>query len=41
MLTVTPPDRAPIPEELADAPVIQKPYTRETIENALARLKPS
>ncbi len=34
-------DRAPIPEELAAAPVIQKPYTRETIENALARLKQS
>ena len=32
-------ERAPVPEELADAPVIQKPYTRETVENALSRLK--
>jgi light-regulated signal transduction histidine kinase (bacteriophytochrome)/CheY-like chemotaxis protein len=32
-------ERAPIPEELADAPVIQKPYTRETVEAALAKLK--
>src|SRR5579872_3264130 len=32
-------ERAPVPEELADAPVIQKPYTRETVESALARLK--
>ena len=32
-------ERAPIPEELADAPVIQKPYTRETVEHALTRLK--
>jgi light-regulated signal transduction histidine kinase (bacteriophytochrome) len=32
-------ERAPIPEELSDAPVIQKPYTRETVENALTRLK--
>ena len=32
-------ERAPIPEELADAPVIQKPYTRETVENALSKLK--
>jgi light-regulated signal transduction histidine kinase (bacteriophytochrome)/CheY-like chemotaxis protein len=32
-------ERAPIPEELAVVPVIQKPYTRETIEAALARLK--
>jgi DNA-binding LytR/AlgR family response regulator len=32
-------ERAPIPEELADAPVIQKPYTRETVEAALGKLK--
>jgi light-regulated signal transduction histidine kinase (bacteriophytochrome)/CheY-like chemotaxis protein len=32
-------ERAPIPEDLADAPVIQKPYTRDTVENALTRLK--
>jgi DNA-binding LytR/AlgR family response regulator len=32
-------ERAPIPEELAEAPVIQKPYTRETVEDALAKLK--
>jgi two-component sensor histidine kinase/CheY-like chemotaxis protein len=32
-------ERAPIPEELADAPVIQKPYTRETVEHALTKLK--
>jgi light-regulated signal transduction histidine kinase (bacteriophytochrome)/CheY-like chemotaxis protein len=32
-------ERAPIPEELAAAPVVQKPYTREVIESALGRLK--
>jgi CheY-like chemotaxis protein len=32
-------ERALIPEDLADAPVIQKPYTRETVENALTKLK--
>jgi light-regulated signal transduction histidine kinase (bacteriophytochrome)/CheY-like chemotaxis protein len=32
-------ERAPIPQELAAAPVIQKPYTREVVESALARLK--
>jgi two-component sensor histidine kinase/CheY-like chemotaxis protein len=32
-------ERAPIPEELAEAPVIQKPYTRETVEAALGKLK--
>jgi CheY-like chemotaxis protein len=32
-------ERAPIPEELAAAPVIQKPYTRETVEAALGKLK--
>ncbi|MGA7808932.1 HWE histidine kinase domain-containing protein [Bradyrhizobium sp.] len=31
-------ERAPIPEELAASPVIQKPYTKEVVENALARL---
>jgi light-regulated signal transduction histidine kinase (bacteriophytochrome)/CheY-like chemotaxis protein len=32
-------ERAPIPEELSAAPVVQKPYTREVIESALGRLK--
>src|SRR6201996_846581 len=32
-------ERAPIPEELSDAPVVQKPYTREVIESALGKLK--
>ena len=32
-------ERAPVPEELAEAPIIQKPYTRETVEHALTRLK--
>jgi CheY-like chemotaxis protein len=32
-------EQAPIPPELAAAPVIQKPYTREVVENALAKLK--
>jgi light-regulated signal transduction histidine kinase (bacteriophytochrome) len=32
-------ERAPIPEELAAAPVIQKPYTREVVESALGKLK--
>ncbi|MBR0793804.1 GAF domain-containing protein [Bradyrhizobium jicamae] len=32
-------ERAPVPEDLAEAPVIQKPYTRETVEAALAKLK--
>lgn len=31
-------ERAPIPEELAAAPVIQKPYSRATVEMALGRL---
>ena len=31
-------ERAPIPEELAAAPVIQKPYTLEVVENALGKL---
>ena len=31
-------ERAPIPAELDFAPVIQKPYTRDTIERALTRL---
>jgi CheY-like chemotaxis protein len=34
-------ERAPIPEELADAPVVQKPYTREVIEGAIGKLKKS
>ena len=34
-------ERAPIPEHLAAIPVIQKPYTQETIEAALARLRPT
>jgi light-regulated signal transduction histidine kinase (bacteriophytochrome)/CheY-like chemotaxis protein len=33
-------ERAPIPEDLAVAPVIQKPYTRETVEKALGEIKP-
>ncbi|GLH80571.1 signal transduction histidine kinase [Bradyrhizobium sp. SSBR45G] len=32
-------ERAPIPTELSDAPVIQKPYTRELVEKALSKLK--
>ena len=32
-------ERAPIPDELASAPVIQKPYTREVVESAIAKLK--
>src|SRR6202012_2331139 len=31
-------ERAPIPPELSSAPVIQKPYTKEVVEGALARL---
>ncbi|WP_315718802.1 MULTISPECIES: HWE histidine kinase domain-containing protein [unclassified Bradyrhizobium] len=31
-------ERAPIPAELSDAPVIQKPYTRELVEKALAKM---
>ncbi len=34
-------ERAPIPAELGFAPVIQKPYTRDTIERALTRLVPT
>ncbi len=34
-------ERAPIPAELSFAPVIQKPYTRETIERALTHLVPA
>ena len=33
-------ERAPIPVELGFAPVIQKPYTRDTIERAIGRLVP-
>ena len=32
-------ERAPIPEELASAPVVQKPYTLEVVENALGKLQ--
>jgi two-component sensor histidine kinase/CheY-like chemotaxis protein len=32
-------ERAPIPAELADAPVVQKPYTREVVEAALGRMR--
>jgi CheY-like chemotaxis protein len=32
-------ERAPIPQELSAAPVIQKPYTRELVEKALLKLK--
>jgi light-regulated signal transduction histidine kinase (bacteriophytochrome)/CheY-like chemotaxis protein len=32
-------ERAPIPDELAAAPVIQKPYTREVVESALSRIQ--
>jgi two-component sensor histidine kinase/CheY-like chemotaxis protein len=32
-------ERAPIPSELAEAPVVQKPYTREVVEAALARMR--
>ena len=32
-------ERAPIPAELAEAPVVQKPYTREVVEAALARMR--
>jgi light-regulated signal transduction histidine kinase (bacteriophytochrome)/CheY-like chemotaxis protein len=32
-------ERAPIPDDLAVAPVIQKPYTREVVEAAISRLK--
>jgi DNA-binding LytR/AlgR family response regulator len=32
-------ERAPVPPELAAAPVIQKPYTREVVEAALAKMK--
>jgi light-regulated signal transduction histidine kinase (bacteriophytochrome) len=32
-------ERAPIPDDLASAPVIQKPYTREVVEAAIGRLK--
>jgi CheY-like chemotaxis protein len=32
-------ERAPIPVELAEAPVVQKPYTREVVEAALGRMR--
>ncbi|WP_315782132.1 HWE histidine kinase domain-containing protein [Bradyrhizobium sp. SZCCHNPS1003] len=31
-------ERAPIPPELSDAPIIQKPYTRELVEKALTKM---
>ncbi|MDU3128240.1 MAG: HWE histidine kinase domain-containing protein [Bradyrhizobium sp.] len=32
-------ERAPLPAELSDAPIVQKPYTRELIEKALSKFK--
>lgn len=32
-------ERAPIPEQLASAPVVQKPYTLEVVEHALDKLQ--
>jgi light-regulated signal transduction histidine kinase (bacteriophytochrome) len=32
-------ERAPIPTELSSAPVIQKPYTKDVVEAALAKLR--
>ena len=32
-------ERAPIPVDLASAPVIQKPYTLEVVEHALGKLQ--
>jgi len=32
-------ERAPIPAELESAPVVQKPYTRDVVEAALAKLR--
>ncbi|WP_448035572.1 hypothetical protein [Bradyrhizobium liaoningense] len=32
-------ERAPLPEQLASAPVVQKPYTLEVVENALGKLQ--
>lgn len=34
-------ERAPIPETLAEVPVIQKPYTLEVVENAIKTMKPA
>jgi DNA-binding LytR/AlgR family response regulator len=34
-------ERAPIPEALAAAPVIQKPYTNDVVEAALGKLRDS
>ena len=31
-------EQAPIPDELGTVPIVQKPYTRESVEAALARL---
>jgi light-regulated signal transduction histidine kinase (bacteriophytochrome)/CheY-like chemotaxis protein len=33
-------ERAPIPEDLSAAPVVQKPYTLEVVEHALGKLQP-
>lgn len=32
-------ERAPLPDQLASAPVVQKPYTPEVVENALGKLQ--
>lgn len=32
-------ERAPLPEQLASAPVVQKPYTLEVVEHALDKLQ--
>jgi len=32
-------ERAPIPAELSEVPVLQKPYTKEVVEAALARMR--
>jgi light-regulated signal transduction histidine kinase (bacteriophytochrome) len=34
-------ERAPIPADLASAPVVQKPYTLEVVEHALGKLGPA
>ncbi len=34
-------ERAPIPADLASAPVVQKPYTLEVVEHALGKLMPA
>lgn len=32
-------ERAPLPEQLASSPVVQKPYTLEVVEHALEKLQ--